>query len=312
MFKLLKKIVVYSLLILLVLEGLVRVFHLHNELPERYLDENGINKWIPNQKGYAVYGNRRQNFTQYQINKSGYNSYRDFTPTKDNTEIAIIGDSFIEGFHQDYNKSIGKKIENQLPNVHVYEYGHSSADLADHLYLIQANKEDFKFIDHYIIGVKYKNDLTRSEHKPIKHQPFFPMLRHSKLVVYLINIGAADVFKEVHQKILNLRRGKKASFKTPKAEIDKDSLYLENFKQLLINHEFNKKKTTFLLDSRTTSAKFLTYLNTNNIRYIDFAPTFNNTNRPTTLIYDQHWNNFGRTLIANDIVNYIRKENIIN
>ena len=80
-------------------------------MPTRQVGSNGIYEWVPGQNGYTVYGNRRQNFSQYRINSKGYNSYREFTPAVDKFEIAIIGDSYIEGFHQDYFRYIGNKIE---------------------------------------------------------------------------------------------------------------------------------------------------------------------------------------------------------
>jgi hypothetical protein len=47
--------------------------------------------------------------SEFHINNSGYNFYRAFTPSKDKVEIALVGDSFVEGFHQNYYNSIGKK-----------------------------------------------------------------------------------------------------------------------------------------------------------------------------------------------------------
>ncbi|MGJ8733542.1 MAG: hypothetical protein ACSHW4_10365, partial [Cellulophaga sp.] len=86
------KFVIYSLVLVLALELLVRVFHLHNERPERYLDEYGVEKWVPNQSGFSVTGNRKQNVGAYRINNFGFNSvYDDFTVSKDSIEVAIVG-----------------------------------------------------------------------------------------------------------------------------------------------------------------------------------------------------------------------------
>ena len=124
MISLFKKMFLYFLLILILLELLVRIFHLHNDRPQFYLAEDRTYKRVPHQKGFSVHGNRRQNFVEYNINSSGYNSYRDFRPTEENIEVAIIGSSFIEGLHQDYFNSTGKKIERQLNQIKIYEYGH--------------------------------------------------------------------------------------------------------------------------------------------------------------------------------------------
>ena len=68
---------------------------------------------------------------------------------------------------------------------------------------------------------------------------------------------------------------------------------------------FDKCKTTILLDSRKTSSSFLAYCRANHIKYIDFAETFENTKSPVTLIYDHHWNDHGRELIAKVVSDYI-------
>src|SRR5690606_4739265 len=203
MIKLVKNLVVYSVLILIALEVLVRVFHLYNDMPERYVDSKNINKWIPGQTGYAVYGNRVQNMAEYHINESGYNSYRKFDPTEEKFEVALIGDSYIEGFHQNYYSSIGKRIEEEFPGIEVYEYGHSSNDMADQLYLVHQNPEHFDKIDKIIFYIKFENDLERNEYGHIVRQPQFMMLRKSKLLEYAINIGLLDSVRELMAKIRN-------------------------------------------------------------------------------------------------------------
>ena len=125
------------------LEIWVRVFHLTKDYPVRYIDEFGVEKWMPNQDGFSVTGNRRQNFSEYHINNFGYNSYREYNPSKDKVEIALVGDSFVEGFHQNYYNSTGKKIEKILNGIEVYEFGYAGYDLADELHLIHQYQSTF-------------------------------------------------------------------------------------------------------------------------------------------------------------------------
>ena len=166
-FKLLKRlilnIVLYIFLILFALEALVRLFHLYNDVPlNLFIDEYGIMKTEPGQKGFSVTGNRRQNFAEISINDFGYNSYREFIPSNNKVEIALIGDSYIEGFNQNYYDSTGKKIENNLDNtVEVYEYGRGGYDMADQFHTIKSYKEQFDLIDHIFIYMKFENDLQR-------------------------------------------------------------------------------------------------------------------------------------------------------
>lgn len=316
--KLFFKIFIYSVLILLALEIWVRVFHLTRDYPVRYIDKYGVEKWAPNQNGFSVTGNRRQNFSEYNINKFGYNSYREFNPSKDKVEIALVGDSFIEGFHQNYYNSIGKKIENKLKGVEVYEYGYAGYDFADQLHLISQYKKQFDLIDYVILGIKFDNDLTRGEYHIVQERivlesPAYKAMRQIKLLVYLQNIGAFDAPRELVRKILSGGRGEGQSRKLSKDEEAKlqknlEEKFLLNFESLVNIYGYDKNRFVLLLDSEITPALFLNYLNTNGYKYIDVSIALKKSKTPTTLIYDMHWNNHGRNLIANLIVNKINNQ----
>lgn len=314
--KLIFKSVLYFFLILIVSEVFVRIFHLGKDTPTRLLDKYEVEKWAPNQNGFSVTGNRRQNFSEYHINTSGYNSYREFTPTKDKVEIALVGDSFIEGFHQHYYNSIGKKIENSLPKIEVYEYGYAGYDFADQLHLIHSYKEQFDLIDHIVLGIKFSNDLTRGEYKVVTgrlalESPIHKLLKKSKLLVYCKSIGILDPPQEFMYRMISMLRAKKKTTPIDPKEIlrikeENERKYLANFESLVSKYGYDKNRFTLLLDSRITSPLFISYLKENNFEYIDFAIPFETSNRPTTLIYDRHWNNHGRELIANTISQYLK------
>lgn len=309
MFKLVSKTILYIILSLVVLELLVRAFHLHNDRPERFIDDDSLNKWVPGQEGYSVYGNRRQVFTKYNINALGYNSYREFEPTEMDVEVALIGDSFIEGFHQDYDNSIGKKIEQELDGkAKVYEYGHSANDLADQLYTIYSNPEEFGLIDYIVISVRYEDDLIRSEYVPVNRIPGYSFLKYSKLLIYVQDIGLMDPFKRIMAQFRELGKGEPQKSESTEKTIDLDSIYLENFKGLIENYGLDKQRTAFLLDGSITAPGFLNYLESKNIKVIDYAEKFYRDKSPKTLIFDQHWNDRGRTLIAQMIADFVKEE----
>ena len=298
-----KKLCLYFFLFFLSLEVLVRVFHLYNDVPDWYLDENDLYRWLPNQEGYTVYGNRRQQISPYNINEAGYNSYHEFEPTEEGVEIAILGDSFIEGFHQDYKNSIGRKVEMGLPNVHIYEYGHSDFDFADQMHLVHVNKEEFKKIDFIIYELKYYNDLFRGEYSVKPRKVIFPLLRHSKLLVYMLDIGMVDSLKRI---LRGMNIGQKPRGGIPD-NLDEDTVFMDNFIRLLIDYGFEKDKAAFLLDTRKTSKTFLDYLEKNKIYVIDYGRQFEkSTKEPKTLVYDRHWNNYGRSLVAKEIVRFFK------
>ncbi|MFD1613968.1 hypothetical protein [Gelatiniphilus marinus] len=314
--KLFLKTALYAALILLALEAAIRVLHLTKDYPSRYVDEFNVEKWVPNQTGMSVTGIRRQNFSEYKINGSGFNSYREFAPTHDKTEIALVGDSFIEGFHQHYYNSIGKKIEHKLPNVEVYEFGYAGYDFADQLHLIHAYKNMFDKIDHVVLGLKFENDLTRGEYSVVADRmrlesPLYQNLRKIKLIVYAQNSGFFDSASKLMRNMLSAFKKNTANTGNKKTseEIQKTQLkYIENFKSLTKKYGYDKKRFTLLLNSNETPQVFLDYLESNNYSYIDFYGALNASKKPTTLIYDRHWNNHGRNLISELIFNRIKNQ----
>lgn len=311
------KTVLYAFLILLSMEVVVRIFHLYEEQPVFIINDKNVKTYAPNQTGYSVTGNRKMNFAEYHINNSGFNSYREFVPSKDKTDVALLGDSFIEGLHQNYYNSIGKKIEDILNDgTEVFEYGHSGYDFADELHLMQAYKEKFSQIDEIIIYMKFENDLQRDTYEPdqywIDSQYFLfsRIKRHIKLLEYMDAIGALDPLRNLKTNLLNLGR---AIHKTPSKqnkEVDTsvNQKYIENFKKLIQTYGFDKNKTAILLDTSKTSKLFLDYCDSMGYKIIDFSKTLENSKRPTTLIYDMHWNNHGRSLIAKLVASYIKEK----
>ena len=308
--KLFIKSTLYLFLIIIVLEIFVRIFHLYTETPVRFIDKFDVEKSIPNQIGHAVTGNRNQNYSEYSINDFGFNSFREFTPTEDKIEIAIIGDSFIEGFHQDYDDSTGKKIEKKLENIEVYEYGYAGYDLANQLYLVDTYKEHFEKIDHIIFYLKYENDLKNKTYLPnhgrislLKSLPF-RIRDNFKLLSYASSIGIVDPIKNLAISIINAE--KESTPKTDSHILNEDLENLKNFKTLIDTFGFDKNKMTFLINSSTTSNVFMDYCSENSYQIIDFYNIFENSKTTPTLIYDMHWNNQGRELIALEITNFLK------
>ncbi|MDP5228820.1 MAG: hypothetical protein NWQ38_00390, partial [Cellulophaga sp.] len=190
MLQILKKILVYGFLMLFALELGVRIFHLHNERPVRFADDKNVEKWIPNQTDYSITGNRKQNVGKYSINNFGFNSvHENYEPSKNKKEIALVGDSFIEGFHEDYTNSLGQQIERELNQTTVLEFGYAGYDLADELHLITAYSDIFKNINHSFIYLRYSDDLDRDTYELSSRlsldSKLSRIVKQIKLLVYL-------------------------------------------------------------------------------------------------------------------------------
>jgi hypothetical protein len=312
--KLALKMGMYGIFILLFLEVLVRLFNLATETPKRFIDGANVEKYIPGQKGISVTGNRRQHFAEYRINSSGFNSYRNFNPTNQKKEIALVGDSFIEGFHQNYYNSIGKKIENNVEGIEVYEYGFSGYDMADQLHLIHQYQDQFQYIDFVVLGLKYDNDLKRafyySNQDRMEYQlKIYPFLRKSELLVYANSIGVISNIKSFfgHLKaVLSLSEKKEKTVIKDFVKFQEE-MYLDNFKSLVSLYGFDKTRFYLLIDESQTPKSFIDFLKDKGFKYIEMGEVLSNATKATTLGYDLHWNNNGRTIIANLIATYYKR-----
>ena len=184
---------------------------------------------------------------------------------------------------------------------------------------MSAYKEQFDLIDYNIIYLKFDNDLLRDSYKPdqywIDSQYFLSSRigKKVKLLEYLNSIGAFEALRDIKRQLLSIVRNNKNSQEkttTNNKNLEaKRTKYLNNFKKITKTYGFDKTKTVFLLDSRSTSKPFLDYCDLMNYKYIDFGKAFEESKTPTTLIYDMHWNNNGRSIIASAIAEYISKQN---
>jgi hypothetical protein len=78
--------------------------------------------------------------SHYVINEQGYNSLLDYKQ-KDTAKIniALLGDSYIEGFQVDVENSIGRLLDSITDGLTVtHEYGHSGGNINDFTYLIDS------------------------------------------------------------------------------------------------------------------------------------------------------------------------------
>ena len=249
------------------LEILTRIFNLHSQYPVFIINDLNVKTYLPNQEGYYTIGNRRMNFSKYHINQSGFNSYHEFIPAKEKIEIALIGDSFIEGLHQNYTNSIGKKIEQKLNNkIEIFEFGHSGYDFADQLHLISAYKNKFELIDNIIIYLKFDNDLKRDTYKPdtywvdSQYFTFSKIKSNIKFLKFIDGIGFLDPVRKLKSKLITVNDNVDDNNLNPST---KDNLnekeYLNNFKKLIDTYGIDKIKTVFLIDKSKTSDLFVVY-----------------------------------------------------
>jgi|GEM_PF-3173578 len=150
-----KKFILYLLgwlaLVILMLELTLRVFGLAAKtMPTQNVDGNYL--FEPGKSGYWVRGGLGEITNYYEINDQGYNSIIDYDRFEsENLNIALIGDSYIQGFQTDVRYSVGRQLENILGNnTVVHEYGKAGSTVVDFALTYQQyikNKDyDFVFI----------------------------------------------------------------------------------------------------------------------------------------------------------------------
>jgi len=120
------------LLALLLLEGILRIFDLAVEVvPETNL--GGDRLYVPGSSGSYVGGGMGEIRGSYHINAQGWNAVVDYgVPESSCSSVALIGDSFIEGFPARVEESVGRMLEELLPGSVVHEYGKSGGNIWDH------------------------------------------------------------------------------------------------------------------------------------------------------------------------------------
>jgi len=144
--------------------------------------------------------------------------------------------------------------------------------------------------------------------------PLYKNLRKIKLLVYAQGIGAITPFKNFVSRLLSIGKSSKnhtvvVHTEAPRKTEAVQQLYLSHFKSLVATYGYDKNRFVLLLDAGITPSFFLNYLEQNQFKYIDFGKALSTSKKPTTLIYDRHWNDHGRELIAGLIVNYINSNN---
>ena len=113
------------LLFLILAELLVRILGFAGHtVPNTYID--GEYRLKPNATGIWTKGTSAEIKSRYNINNQGFNSNINYS-FEDTSKIyiALIGDSYIEGFHSSVDLSIGRRVEKYLPEhrIEVHEYG---------------------------------------------------------------------------------------------------------------------------------------------------------------------------------------------
>ncbi|MCG3111190.1 MAG: SGNH/GDSL hydrolase family protein [Candidatus Manganitrophus sp. SB1] len=153
--------------LLVLLELLARTALPVSDVPDTFFHPTLGNHFVPNQRGVITRGPGGVERSEYRINTSGWNSPYDYTTDKqdDVFRIAVIGDSYVEAFQVDYQRSFPYLAEAKLnakadkPVFQTYSFGHSGANMAHYLHVF---KEAIRYKPDMVIFNLVHNDLDEA------------------------------------------------------------------------------------------------------------------------------------------------------
>lgn len=282
--KFLFQIVLTSVLFFLGLELATRAFNLSGHtVPTKNIDGDLLLQ--PGTDSVWVKGGRGEIRSHYVVNKQGYNSLVDYDEM-DNRKlrVAIIGDSYIEGFQSDVEESIGRQLETLYKGrVVVHEYGASGANLND---FVLAYEKFVKGRYDYVFILATDKDLVSSSPSYMGRgdkRPAVGVMRkvyyHSSMLRYLnINQGISQHLRRVLTKT-------RSYFDAPSHEKQADTTDLSKVNwDLLAQLDYD---VVFLYEEGRLSDPVRTRLSHPTVRVIHELTPYHHG-------FDRHWNATGR------------------
>jgi len=302
-----KKFLIYItgflLLVIVLSEVTIRFFDLAGKtMLEKEIDNNAMLK--PGEKGFFKRGGLKEINSYYSINKQGYNSIIDYdTLDKQNINIALIGDSYVQGMHTDVRHSIGRQLEELFDrNVIVHEYGRDGANIVDYALTfkkyIQSKPYDFTFIlvTDKDLRLKKPSTIGRGD-RVFKENIFRSLYDNFHLLRYLnINHGLMVHFNKL------INNGPESIDRIHGKNSDKDDLIKETYLNKVNNDALGmiSSKVIFLYEEDRLSHYFIESFNFQFKKVIHLKHPINHG-------LDKHWNINGRYNCAKTMADYINE-----
>ncbi len=292
MYFFLKEIILTVLITLFVGEIICRVLPIVPDIPVR-TNKKGYYMLKENQEGNYIRGKFPKWLeATYSVNNLGFVSSRDyFFNEKNENKIAIIGDSFVESFQVNENKSIGRLIEGLIPGVTVYEFGFSGYNFFDYkdfysFYNLKTFNQVFIIVDKNDVFDKGLSKVTFTDAINLKEKIFRGIYNNLYFFKYLNwNHGFVREVMKIPYKLCSLNFKLKKNLSDPEPQpITPFVLKNQNIKLVL-----KSKKDSVLKNYYP------------NLEFISIDQKF----KPYDFGFDKHWNENGRKNVANTLIKWI-------
>ncbi|MEF3079088.1 hypothetical protein [Winogradskyella poriferorum] len=298
--KFIKTFLLFVLFLIIVGELVVRITHSVSDIPQRTIDNSGIQKYLTNQTGYWKGGNHK-----WKINDLGWpgdlpNSYENL--------ITIIGDSYIENFMNPNECHQGALLKQKMTKYNFLEAGRSGVSFIEAMEiskdldtlqpvqtLIYVNDNDFY---ESISEIKKMSDITQLNLN--KNQIIYGVMKSPGLKKVLYNWKLLYYFYNRYP--INNTTGNKSeeeSLPDKQHENDQHKKYLIELTKLF----------KYITDNYKTSDKTLIFHPKTNDTFIKLAIEYGfNTivldsshDKSWTFDYDSHWTCYGHEQVANQV-----------
>ncbi|WP_316820398.1 hypothetical protein [Pedobacter gandavensis] len=220
--KFLIRLLVFTFMIAVTGELIIRIFKLSPDIPRMYVDKMGIQRYVPGQTGYYTKAK-----TKWVVNKFGWLGTSD---TSKDTLISIIGDSYIENIMNPISCNQGNVLRSQSKEYSFFEAGRSGvtfieamqisklldSSIRPKMHLIYVNSEDFlessalnqRYIDRVQIDLSTNTILKGN----LKSPGLKKILYNIKLMYYLylrfplfVDAKNKEDHKEATKSIIRIR-----------------------------------------------------------------------------------------------------------
>jgi hypothetical protein len=293
-----KNIILFLLIALVVGEVMVRITHAVSDIPQRTIDDYGIQKYFPNQQGYWKGGEHK-----WIINKFGWPGE---LPKSYNNLIMVIGDSFIENFMNPNECHQSVYLKANMQDYNFMEAGRSGVSLIEAMEiskqidslnpiqtLIYVNDGDFY---ESISQVKTMRDITQLnintntiQYGEMKAPIFKKALYNWKLLYYFYNRFPIANFELKED---NTKEKNKITKKNV-LEYQIEMSQLINF--IKLNYTINNKTLVFHPNSNNSIIEICRNAGFNVI-LLDSS-----NDDIWTFDYDSHWSCYGHKRAAQQI-----------